>query len=48
MLEGIINAHPEVADGDLYIAGPEAASRVAENFFLGLGLPKTRVFLAFS
>jgi CDP-4-dehydro-6-deoxyglucose reductase len=48
MLEEIINAHPEVADGDLYIAGPEAASRVAENFFLGLGLPKTRVFLAFS
>ena len=48
MLEGIINEHPEVADGDLYIAGPESASRVAEQFFLGLGLPKTRVFLGFS
>jgi len=46
MLRGIINERPEVADGDIYIAGPDAASRVAEQFFLDLGLPKTRVFVA--
>jgi len=47
MLKGIVNEHPEIADGDLYIAGPESASRVTEQFFLGLGLPKTRVFLTY-
>jgi hypothetical protein len=37
-----------VSDGDLYIAGPESASKAAERFFLGLGLPKTRVFLTYN
>jgi CDP-4-dehydro-6-deoxyglucose reductase len=44
LLAGVISEHPEVADGDLYVAGPEAAARLAEEFFLGLGLPKTRLF----
>jgi CDP-4-dehydro-6-deoxyglucose reductase len=48
MLEKIINEHPEVSDGDVYIAGPESASRVAERFFLSQGLPKTRVFLTYN
>lgn len=47
LLRGILNAHPEVAEGDVYIAGPEAASKLAEQFFLALGLPKTRVFLSY-
>ncbi|MFZ1900660.1 MAG: FAD-binding oxidoreductase, partial [Azonexus sp.] len=47
MLKGIINEHPEITDGDMYIAGPESASKVAEGFFLSLGLPKTRVFLTY-
>jgi CDP-4-dehydro-6-deoxyglucose reductase len=29
--------------GDIYIAGPENAVNIAEQFFLGKGLPKTRV-----
>ncbi len=45
LLAGIVNEHPEIADGDLYIAGPEAATRTVERFFLAKGLPKTRVFL---
>ena len=45
MLAGIVNEHPEIADGDLYVAGPEAATRTVECFFLAMGLPKTRVFL---
>ena len=47
MLKGIINGHPEMSDGDIYIAGPELVSRVSERFFLDLGLPKTRVFLTY-
>ncbi|HYO26961.1 MAG TPA: hypothetical protein VER68_01700, partial [Azonexus sp.] len=47
MLKGIINEHPEIADGDMYIAGPESASKAAERLFLSLGLPKTRVFLTY-
>ncbi len=47
MLEGMLNQHPEMADGDIYIAGPEAASTLAERFFLDTGLPKTRVFLTY-
>ncbi len=45
-LQAIVNDHPEVQDGDVYIAGPESASRVAEQWFFDLGLPKTRVFTA--
>jgi CDP-4-dehydro-6-deoxyglucose reductase, E3 len=47
MLKEIINEHPEITDGVMYIAGPESASKVAERFFLSLGLPKTRVFLTY-
>lgn len=47
MLKRILNEHPEVSDGDVYIAGPEAASKLTEQFFLSLGLPKTRVFLTY-
>jgi CDP-4-dehydro-6-deoxyglucose reductase len=32
-------------EGDIYVAGPEAAIAIAEQFFLNLGLPKTRVFV---
>lgn len=47
LLQGILNEHPEIIDGDIYIAGPEAASKLAEQFFRDLGLPKTRVFLTY-
>jgi CDP-4-dehydro-6-deoxyglucose reductase len=44
ILQGILKAHPDLTEGDIYIAGPEVANNVAEQFFLDLGLPKTRVF----
>lgn len=44
LLGEMVDAHPDVMAGDIYIAGPEAATGVAEQFFLGLGLPKSRVF----
>lgn len=44
MLQAILNEHPNVTEGDIYIAGPPAANQITEQFFLGLGLPKTRVF----
>jgi CDP-4-dehydro-6-deoxyglucose reductase len=44
LLQGILNEHPDVTESDIYIAGPHASNEVAEQFFLGLGLPKTRVF----
>lgn len=47
MLKGILNEHPEISDGDFYIAGPEAVSKLTEQFFLDLDLPKTRVFLTY-
>ena len=46
LLQGILGEHPDVTGSDIYIAGPEAAQKVAEQFFLGLGLPKTRVFIS--
>jgi CDP-4-dehydro-6-deoxyglucose reductase len=46
ILRGIVNDNPGIGDGDIYIAGPGAASQLAERFFLSLGLPKTRVFLS--
>jgi CDP-4-dehydro-6-deoxyglucose reductase len=33
-------------EGDIYLAGPEAAVNVAEQYFLDKGLPKTRVAVA--
>lgn len=47
ILKDMLNEHPEVTDGDVYIAGPEAASKLTEQFFRNLGLPKTRVFLTY-
>lgn len=44
ILQNILKAHPDLTEGDIYIAGPEVANNVAEQFFLDLGLPKTRVF----
>lgn len=33
-------------EGDIYIAGPESAVGITEQYFLGKGLPKTRVAVA--
>lgn len=44
ILQGILINHPDVTAADIYIAGPHASCEIAEQFFLGLGLPKTRVF----
>ena len=44
LLKGILNDHPDLIEGDIYIAGAEAVNKVSEQFFLHLGLPKTRVF----
>jgi len=42
-LEQISSADANLLQGDIYIAGPEDAVIVAEQFFLDKGLPKTRV-----
>lgn len=34
-----------MTQGDVYLAGPEAAIGVAEKFFLSRGMPKSRVFV---
>jgi CDP-4-dehydro-6-deoxyglucose reductase, E3 len=44
LLHEILNEHPDVTEGDIYIAGSKPANQIAEQFFLALGLPKTRVF----
>lgn len=44
LLQDLLEEHPDVKEADIYIAGAEAANTIAENFFLELGLPKTRVF----
>jgi CDP-4-dehydro-6-deoxyglucose reductase len=36
---------PAMTRGDVYLAGPEAAIGVAEQFFLSQGMPKSRVFV---
>lgn len=46
LLQGILSEHPDVTGSDIYIAGPEMAKKIAEQFFLELGLPKTRVFIS--
>jgi CDP-4-dehydro-6-deoxyglucose reductase len=43
-LRAIVSVNNELLQGDIYLAGPEAAIAVAEEFFIGLGLPKSRVF----
>ena len=47
LLEGLLNDHPELADGDIYVAGPESAAALTEQFLLDSGLPKSRVFMTF-
>lgn len=42
-LRSIAANDPELTQGNIYIAGPEAAVAAAENFFLDLGLPATCV-----
>lgn len=44
LLRGMLDSRPGMVDGDVYLAGPETAVAAAEAFFLGLGLPKSRVF----
>ncbi len=46
MLDGICISDPGLLEGDLYIAGPEAAVCVVEQYFIDHGLPKTRVSVA--
>lgn len=46
LLQSIRDDHPNITDGDIYIAGPDAARNISEQFFLDLGLPKTRVFVS--
>jgi len=41
----IVEADQDLIQGDVYLAGPESALAIAEQFFLELGLPKTRVSL---
>lgn len=45
-LGSFVASNADVMQGDVYLAGPESALAIAEQFFLGIGLPKTRVFLA--
>lgn len=45
-LGNIAAADANLLEGDIYIAGPEGAVSIAEQFFLGKGLPKTRVAVA--
>ncbi len=45
-LDSIISADPNLLEGDIYIAGPEDAVTIAEQYFLDQGLPKTRVAVA--
>lgn len=43
----IVDSDAELELSDVYLAGPELAVRVAEQFFLELGMPKTRVSVNF-
>ncbi len=43
-LSALAENSPQLSEGEVYIAGPEAATEVARRFFLDLGLPGTRVF----
>jgi CDP-4-dehydro-6-deoxyglucose reductase len=44
LLQGILKNNPELTGGDIYIAGPETATKISEHFFLDTGMSKTRVF----
>lgn len=39
----IVDSDAELIRSDVYLAGPESTLNIAEQFFLGLGLPKPRV-----
>jgi CDP-4-dehydro-6-deoxyglucose reductase len=43
-LKDYADSKPSLTHGDIYLAGPEAAIVVAKQFFLDIGIPKTRVF----
>ena len=45
-LENIASADTNLLEGDIYIAGPEDTVNIVEQFFLGKGLPKTRITVA--
>lgn len=45
-LQGIVKSCPEIKNCDIYIAGEGAAIMLAEQFFLGMGLPKAQIFAA--
>src|SRR5512135_367383 len=45
-LENIVSTDTNLLEGDIYIAGPEDAVEVAEQFFLDKDLPKTRIAVA--
>ncbi|HEY5994920.1 MAG TPA: 2Fe-2S iron-sulfur cluster-binding protein [Gallionellaceae bacterium] len=42
-LKDIVDHDPDVREGNLYIAGPEEVADAAEQFFLALGLPGSRI-----
>jgi CDP-4-dehydro-6-deoxyglucose reductase len=42
----IVSADADLLLGDIYIAGPQEAVSITEQYFLGKGLPKTRVTVA--
>ena len=42
-LAGMVKSDPLILESDVYLAGPESALNIAEQFFLSLGFPKTRV-----
>lgn len=42
-LEKIVEGDAGMMLGDIYLSGPESALLIAEQFFLGLSLPKSRV-----
>jgi CDP-4-dehydro-6-deoxyglucose reductase len=44
-LHSIVASDTELMQGDMYLAGPETAVAIAEEWFIGLGLPKSRVFV---
>ncbi len=46
LLQGMFVQHPDMLDADIYIAGPQAACGITEQFFLKLDLPKSRVFIS--
>ena len=42
-LKGIVESELELTQGDVYLAGPEAVIALAQQYFLDLGMPRTRV-----